>query len=227
MNAIIGFEIIKKLGNGQNGTAFLVKNKNGTHKVVKFVNSPFGQKEHNFQQRASVNRLAPKVHLLKKNLMINIRNLKPGTAEAMFGGGEKKYNAIFMNSLFNDTGTAYSGQNFFQSNKFSRDIKIDVLQKLIRKVGRLHALGIEHGDLNPSNFYIIQKKDGKFSIKFIDFGRSLNRNRNKTTQQLKNEKYYGNSNRNAYSPLLVYTKNGVRRTLNNNATNLMKTMMMQ
>jgi serine/threonine protein kinase len=230
LSKTLGVGTMRRLGN--QGAVFSV---NG--KVLKIVPHPQGKREYNFQNTAHKAKLSPAVYRLVQNFNIpqNVyrkfinNNSNVNTRLKNVNGGRPvrvgKFNAFIMNNLHaNKNAKTYSGGDFFQNASVSRANKQMVFEKILRKLKKLHTAGIEHGDFHPMNFYVIVK-DGKFKIKIIDFGRSVVRPPNKSTNNLK-AGYFGNNVTTNYDPgrhrgYPLFQKNkGPVMYANNNSMNL-------
>lgn len=70
-------------------------------------------------------------------------------------------------------------------NTFNNEIKRKIIDKIKRRVNKLHELGISHGDLKEKNIMIKKTKKGNIGVRVIDFGLSDIGNKEKIAKDRK------------------------------------------
>lgn len=114
------------------------------------------------------------------DVLLRLNSVKPRLAPRIHKYGRVgKFHYILMDNLFKMYPLA--AIELFKAHyrvkvggirltKDELNIKIPLLVK--RAMGKLHSLGISHGDAHGSNIFVVRDKKGKLSVKLIDFGMS-------------------------------------------------------
>ncbi|MEZ4752812.1 MAG: protein kinase [Bdellovibrionota bacterium] len=149
------YEVIREVGVGATGTVYLVKHKDlGVEYALKILNR-FLSNDQKFISR------------FKKEGEVLTRFTHPGSVQLRDFG--KTDDGLYYMTMEFCEGTVLKDA-LEERGQFSVKDSLEIVRQTLDVLDAAHKAGIIHRDIKPDNIMLVEKNDGSFQVKIMDFG---------------------------------------------------------